>query len=166
MSSERRGTLQFIGVANLIVGGLFLVMSLPFFMGQIRVLRSWPVTQAQVIKSDVVVLPAPKHEQRYAAKLQIAYAVNGKSMNADLTSFQSSNYAETRRRAAEFAVGGRHDVRYDPGNPEQVRIGAGWNRRFFAVPLITAGCGLAFGLLALGFFIAARLGSQNPGIPV
>ncbi len=164
MSSERRGTLQFIGVANLIVCGLFVIMSLPFFMGQIHVLRSWPVTQAKVIKSEVVVLPAPKHQQLYAAKLQIAYTVDGKAISAEPTSFQSSNYADTQRRAAEFPVGSLRDIRYDPSNPDQARIGAGWNRRFFAVPLITLGCGLAFGLLAIGFFIAGRLGMPAPKV--
>lgn len=166
MSSERRGTLQFIGVANLIICGIFAILSLPFFMGQIHVLRSWPVTKARVINSHVVTVPTSKHDQLYAAMLQIEYAVNGKTITADLTSFQSSNYAETQRRAAEFIVGSQPEIRYDPGNPEQARIGAGWNRRFFAVPLITLGCGLAFGLLALGFFIAAGLGTQTTKVTV
>jgi hypothetical protein len=164
VSSERRGTLQFIGVANLIVCGLFVIMSLPFFMGQIRVLRSWPVTEAQVVNSQVTIVPTSKHDQLYAAKLQIEYAVNGKAITADLTSFESSNYAETQRRAAEFPVASRHEIRYDPNSPEQARIGAGWNRRFFAVPLITFGCGMAFGLLALGFFIAGSLRTQTPKV--
>lgn len=165
MASERRGVLQFIGVANLIVCGLFMVMSLPFFLGQIHVLRSWPVAQAQVIQSQVISQPAPKHDQLYAAKLQIVYVVNGQPVTADLTSFESSNYEETTRRAAEFPVGSRHEVRYDPNNPTQARIGAGWNRRFFAVPLITLGCGLAFALLAIGFFVAARFGGSRAARP-
>ena len=164
MSSERHGTLQFIGVANLIICGLFAIMSLPFFMGQIHVLRSWPVTEAKVVNSQVTTVPTSKHDQFYAAKLKISYAVNGKAITADLTSFQSSNYAETQRRAAEYPVGSRHEILYDPNNPEQARIGAGWNRRFFAVPLITLGCGLAFGLLAIGFFIAGRLGTPAPKV--
>jgi len=63
VSFERRGTLQFLGVACLIVGSLFVFVSIPFFLGQIQVLRSWPVRQAQVISSQVVMLPAAKHEQ-------------------------------------------------------------------------------------------------------
>jgi hypothetical protein len=165
VSSERRGSLQFIGVANLIVCGLFVILSLPFFMGQIRVLRSWPVTDARVIDSQIVTVPTTKHDQLYAAKLKIRYAVDGNAITADLTSFQSKDYEETQHRAAEFPVGSHRDIRYDPNNPEQARIGAGWNRHFFAVPLITLGCGLSFGLLALGFFVAARFGarpSQSP----
>lgn len=162
MSAEQRGTLQFIGVANLIVCVLFLILSIPFFLGQARVLRSWPVAEATVVKNEVVTKPAAKHDQLYAANLQISYVVNGRAFNADLTSFQSSNYQQTVRRAAEFPVGSRHEIRYDPANHGQARIGAGWNRRFFTVPLITLACGLCFGLLAAGFFVAARFNTTRP----
>jgi hypothetical protein len=151
------GTLSFIGVANLVVCCLFLIMSLPFFLGQIRVLRSWPVASAQIIRNQVVVEPTTKHDQLYSAKLEVVYVVDQRPVTVELTSFQSSNYEETARRAAEFAVGSRHEIRYDPQNPTQARIGAGWNRRFFAVPLITAGCGLCFGAIAVGCFLAARM---------
>lgn len=156
MSSERRGTLQFIGVGCLIVCVLFVIMSLPFFLQQYRVLHSWPVTQAKIVGSEVIIQPAAKHDQLYAAKLQIQYTVSDKPISVELISFQSSNYAATVNRAGEFPAGSWHQIRYDPNNPTQARIGAGWNRRFFAVPLITLGCGLAFATLALGFFIAAR----------
>ncbi len=156
MTSERRGVLQFIGVACLIVCVLFVILSLPFFLGQYRVLHSWPATQARILRSEIVTLPAAKHDQLYAAQLQIVYVVDGQPITAELTSFQSSNYEETVRRAAEFPAGSRHQIRYDPNTPTQARIGAGWNRRFFAVPLITLGCGLVFAAFAAGFFIAAR----------
>ncbi len=161
MASERRGTLQFLGVACLIVGGLFLILSLPFFWGQIEVLRSWPVRQAQVLSSLVVVEPTSKHDQLYSAKLEVVYAVDGRPVTSELTSFQSGNYEETARRAAEFPVGSRHAIRYDPNNPTQARIGAGWNRRFFAVPLITAGVGLCFVAVGAGFFVAGRMARRG-----
>jgi hypothetical protein len=161
LSSERRGVLQFFGVACLVFGGLFAILSLPFFSQQIQVLRSWPVRQAQVISSKVVVQPAAKHDQLYAANIQIVYVANGQPVTAELTSFQSSNYEETVRRAAEFPVGSRQAIRYDPHNPTQARIGAGWNRRFFAVPLITLGCGLVFVVLAAGLFIAGRIAGRR-----
>ncbi|MGA2689441.1 MAG: hypothetical protein ABSE85_15370, partial [Candidatus Korobacteraceae bacterium] len=98
MTSEKRGVLRFIGVANLIVGGLFFILSIPFFWGQVQVLRSWPVRQAQVVRSQVVTQPAAKHDQLYAATIQIVYVANGQPVTAELTSFQSSNYEETVRR--------------------------------------------------------------------
>ncbi len=135
---------------------LFAIFSVPFFWGQIRVLRSWPVRQAVVTRSAVAATPSGRHDQLYSAQVQIAYVVDGQAVTTELTSFQSGNYEETVRRAAEFPVGSRRAIRYDPNQPRQVRIDAGWNRRFFAVPLITLGCGIFFGLLAAGFFIAAR----------
>ncbi len=138
-----------------------MVLSLPFFWGQIQVLRSWPVRQAQVLRSQVVTQPAAKHDQLYAATIQIVYVANGQPVTAELTSFQSSNYEETVRRAAEFPVGSRQAIRYDPHNPAQARIGAGWNRRFFAVPLITLGCGLVFVAVAAGFFVAGKMAAAS-----
>lgn len=163
MTTERRSTLQVIGVACFIICVLFAILSIPFFWGQIRVLRSWPVRQAQVISSQVVTQPSGKHDQVYTVQVNLVYVVNGHPITADLTSYQSSNYEETVRRAGEFPAGSRHVIRYDPNNPSQARIGAGWNRRFFAVPLITLGCGLCFGLLAAGFFITARISIPRAG---
>ena len=156
LSNQRRGTLELLGVACLIVFALFVILSIPFFWGQVRVLRSWPVRQAVVTRSEVVTEPAGRHDQIYSAHIHIVYVVDGQPVMAELTSFQSSNYAETVQRAEEFPPGSRRAIRYDPKDPRQARIGAGWNRRFFAVPLITLACGLLFGLLAAGFLIAAR----------
>ncbi len=155
-TNERHGVLQLIAIACLIVCVLFAIFSVPFFWGQIRVLQSWPVRQAQVIRSTVVTEPQGRHEQVYSARIQIVYVVDGQPVTTELTSFQSSNYEQTARCAAEFPAGSRHAIRYDPTDPRQVRIDASWNRRFFAVPLITLGCGMVFGLLAAGFFVAAR----------
>ena len=155
-TDQRRGTVQLIGVACLIVFVLFLIVSVPLFWGQIRVLRSWPVRQAVVTRSEVFTEASGRHDQLYSAHIAIAYVVDGRPITTELTSFQSDNYQQTLHRAAEFPVGSRHAIRYDPANPRQARIGASWNRRFFAVPLITAACGALFGLLAAGFFTAAR----------
>jgi len=155
------GTLQLIGVACLIVCALFAVFSVPFFWEQIRVLQTWPVRQAEVIRSEVITTPTG-HDQLYSAHIQLAYVVDGQPVTTELISFQSHNYQETALRAAEFPVGSRHVIRYDPNQPKQARIDASWNRRFFAVPLITLGCAIFFGLLAAGFFVAAKMGSTPP----
>ena len=156
MTGERHGSLQLIAVACLIVFALCLFLSIPLFWEQIQVLRSWPVRKALVTRSEVVSAPAARHEQLYSAHIEIAYVVDGQPVTTELTSFQSDKYQQTARRAAEFLVGSRHAIRYDPRDPKQVRIGAGWNRRFFALPLVTLACGAFFGLLALGLFTAAR----------
>ena len=155
MVNERRGTLQVIGVASLILCVIMLAFSLPFFWHQTYVLRTWPTTDAQVLRSDVVVERISQHEQFYSARLGLLYTIDGKPITADLISFQDHNYEKTRARADEYAVGSHHEIRYDPNDPQQARIGAGWNARFFALPLIVSGVGALFGAIAAMLFVAA-----------
>ncbi len=148
VSDEKRGVWQLIGFANLILCVLFVLFGVPFFWTQVRVLRDWPVAQAQVLRGDVIVQPAPGHEQLYAAKLQLLYTVDGKPIVVELTTFEGKNYQEAEARTTQFPVGSRHAIRYDPHDSTQARIGAGWNRRFFAVPLVLLSMGGLFGVVA------------------
>ena len=145
--SEKRGTLRVIAAANFIFCGLFLLFSLPFFWRQVQGLRTWQETDAQVLRSEVVSQPSSGHENVYRAKLQVLYTVAGLPVTSELTSFESSNYEATRKRTEEFPVGSHHLVRYDPSNPAQARIGAGWNRNYFALPLIVVTIGAFFALI-------------------
>jgi hypothetical protein len=156
LTSEKHGLLVFLGVANLILCTLFVILSVPFCGRQYQVLQTWPESEAQVIRSEVVTQPAPPHEQLYAAELQVLYTVDGRPITAELISFQSQNYQQTADRAAQFRVGSRHPIRYDPHAPTQARIGAGWNLRFFLVPLVMLGMGAIFGGIAAVFLIAAK----------
>lgn len=154
--SGKRGILQFLAIASLIFCVLFLIFSAPFWWRQAWILHSWPEIQAQVIRSDVTVEPGPDHAQIYSSKILVLYTVSGKPMTAELTSFQSNNYQETATRAADYGVGSRHLLRYDPTNPSQVRVGAGWNRRFFAVPLLLTAMAAFFALIAAGLWLWSR----------
>jgi hypothetical protein len=156
LTSEKHGVLVFLGVANLILCTLFVILSVPFFWRQYQVLQTWPETEAQVIRSEVVTQPAPPHEQLYAAKLQVLYTVDSRPITAEMISFQSQNYQQTADRATQFPVGSHHPIRYDPHAPGQARIGAGWNLRFFLVPLVMLGMGAIFGAIAAVFLVAAK----------
>ena len=142
--SEKRGVLRVIAAANFIFAILFLIFSLPFFWRQVRVLRNWPETDAQVLRSEVVSATPAGHENVYRAKLQVLYTVDGQPVTSELTSFESTNYEATREQTDQFPVGSHRAIRYDPANPAQARIGAGWNRTYFALPLIIAGDGSFF----------------------
>jgi Protein of unknown function (DUF3592) len=154
--SEKRGTLRVIAAANLIFATLFLIFSLPFFWRQVEVLRNWPETDAQVLRSEVVTEPSTGHEMLYRAKLQVLYTVNGSPITSDLTSFDSTNYEATLRRTEQFPVGSHHQVRYDPASPAQARIGAGWNRTYFALPLIVVAMATVFAFVGAVFLAVAK----------
>ncbi len=136
--SEKHGTLRIIAAANFIFAAVFLIFSLPFFWHQVRVLQTWPETDAQVLQSEVVAGPPAGHENLYRAKLQVLYTVAGQPITAEMTSFESTNYEATLQRTQQFPVGSHHRIRYDAANPTQARLGVGWNRTFFALPLIVA----------------------------
>lgn len=162
---ENRGTiLQFIGVANLVLCVLFALFSLPFFWKQWRVLRTWPEADAQVLRSDVVAQTASPHTQSYSNKLEVLYTVDGRPVTAELSLVESENYALTEARAAEFAVGSHHVIRYDRANPSQARIGAGWNVRFFAAPLIIVAMSVVFGAFSFLFWSTAKLFKQTAAL--
>ena len=157
--SEKRGTLRVIAAANFIFAALFLIFSLPFFWHQFRVLQTWPETDAQVLQSEVVAGPPAGHENLYRAQLKVLYTVAGQPITAEMTSFESTNYEATVQRTQEFAVGSRHRVRYDAANPTHARLGAGWNRTFFALPLIVAAMAAFFACVGAVCLAVAKAGS-------
>lgn len=156
MSSEKRGTLRLIAAANFIFCALFVMFSLPFFWRQVQVLRKWPEADAQVLRSEVVTESAAGHEQLYRAKLQVLFTVNGNPVTSDLTSFESTNYEATLQRTQQFPVGSHHAVRYDPASPAQARIGAGWNRTYFALPIIVLSMATVFAFVGAVFLAIAK----------
>jgi len=145
-----------IAAANFIFATIFLVFSLPFFWHQIQVLRSWPETNAQVLRSEVVLGTPEGHENLYRAQLQVLYTVEGKPVTAELISFESRNYEATRTRVEQFPVGSWHRLRYNPANLSQARLGAGWNRNYFALPLIIASMALLFTCIGAVFLAVAK----------
>jgi hypothetical protein len=160
VSHEKRGALRVIAAANFIFCGLFVLFSMPFFWRQFQVLRNWPETDAQVLRSEVVTEPPSAHENLYRAKLQVLYTVAGQPITSDLTSFESANYEATQKRTEQFPVGSHHAVRYDPANPAHARIGVGWNRNFFALPLIVLAMAAFFafvGAVFLAIYSASAL---------
>ena len=154
--SEKHGTLRVIAAANFIFAAIFVVFSLPFFWRQAQVLRHWPETDAQVLRSEVVTGTPEGHENLYRAKLVVLYTVGGQPITSELTSFESRNYDATLQRTQQCSVGSHYLVRYDPANPAQARLGAGWNRTFFALPLILLGMAAVFVLIGAVLLAVAK----------
>ena len=159
--NEKHGTLRVIAAANFIFAALFVIFSLPFFWRQAQVLRNWPETDAQVLRSEVVSGPPAGHDNVYRAKLQILYTVAGHPVTSELISFESTNYEATLRRTEQFPVGSHHNVRYDPASPGQARVGAGWNRYFFALPLVVLAMAAFFAFVGAVLLAIAKAGAAG-----
>jgi Protein of unknown function (DUF3592) len=153
------GVLPVIAIANLIVCVGFLLFSVPFYWKQLHILYSWPEAEAQVIRSQVI--PArtqlPENGQHYFdSEVQLLFTVEGKPHIAEVISHRSPSAAKVRYETNKFPVGTRHKIRYNPINLTDVRVNAGFNRRFFFAPMLITGFGAIFAVFAGVFWAMAR----------
>jgi hypothetical protein len=152
--------LYIISAAFLIFAGIAVAMALPPFWRQYRVLSAWPEVNAQVVRSDVVQLTFAGNKY-YAWDLQLLFTRDGSPHFGSAAPRQSRDYQEVRRASDEFPVGSYHNVRVNPANPQEIRLHAGWNRRFFAVPILLGGVAGVFGAIALALFFLVRAQSAD-----
>ncbi|HYN14951.1 MAG TPA: DUF3592 domain-containing protein [Terriglobales bacterium] len=152
-----RTALRVIALACLIFFLIGLLFAIPPFIQQMKVLRNWPAAGAQVLRSEVVPLRTDSGQMLYDTLLVLAYQVDGRPYVSSVGSLhQSTSYERKKRQAERFPAGSRTEVRYNPGDPRDIRIQAGYNVHFFAVPIFISGVAAIFGVLALVFFLISR----------
>ncbi len=159
MKPALRTTLRVIAVACLVFILIGLLFAVPPFIEQMKVLRTWPSADAQVLRSEVVPLRTDSGQMLYDTRFVLAYQVDGRPYVSSVGSLhQSTSYERKKKQAERFLPGSRTEVRYNPGDPVDIRIQAGVNVHFFAVPVFICGVAAIFGLLALLFFLVSRRG--------
>jgi len=159
MKPALRTTLRVIAVACLVFFLIGLLFAVPPFIEQMKVLRSWASADAQVLRSEVVPLRTDSGQMLYDTRLVLAYQVDGRPYVSSVGSLhQSTSYERKKKQAERFPPGSRTEARYNPGDPTDVRIQAGFNVHFFAVPVFIGGVAAIFGLLGLLFFLVSRRG--------
>ena len=149
------GVLPVIAVANLIVAIMFLLFSTPFYYKQLHILHSWPTADAQVVRAEVVPahLDVPADGQKYYdSDLQFLFAVNGVPHFAEVFSHRSPIIEKVRYETNKFPVGSHLRIRYNPENFSDVRVNAGYNRRFFFAPLLITAFAFIFFIFAAVFY--------------
>ena len=157
MKPALRTTLRVIAVACLVFFLIGLLFAVPPFIEQMKVLRSWPSADAQVVRSEVVPLRTDSGQMLYDTRFVLAYQVDGRPYVSSVGSLhQSTSYERKKKQAERFPAGSHTEVRHNPGDPTDVRIQAGFNVHFFAVPVFISGVAAIFGLLALFFFLVSR----------
>ncbi len=161
MTSGTRTILRVVASAFFIFCVGFLGISAPLYWGQYKILRSWPAVEAEVIGSQVLASPTTGGGELYDIEVQFAYAVHGRPYIGVIRSnHESTNRARKVKQAAEFPVGSRHTIRYDPTKPQEVRAQVGYNRHFFAVPLFISGVGAIFGVIGITLWTVSALGRR------
>ena len=162
MKAAVRITLRVIAVACLVFFLIGLLFAVPPFLEQMRVLRTWPAAGAQVVHSQVVPLHTDSGQVLYDTLLVLSYQVDGHPYVSSVGSLhQSTSYKRKKKQADRFTPGSNMEVRYNPRNPLDIRIQAGYNVHFFAIPAFISGVAAIFGLLSLVFFVISR-GSPEP----
>jgi hypothetical protein len=162
MKRAIRTTLCVIALACLVFFLIGLLFAVPPFIQQVKVIRSWPAADAQVLRSEVVPLRTDSGQMLYDTLLVLAYQVNGRPYVSGVGSpHQSTHYERKKKQADRFLPGSRTEVRYNPHDPSDIRIQAGYNVHFFAIPIFISGVAAIFGLLALLFFLIARRGRER-----
>jgi hypothetical protein len=157
-----RTTLRVIAVACLVFFLIGLLFAVPPFLQQMKVLRTWPSADARVVHSEVVPLRTDSGQMLYDTRLVLAYQVDGRPYVGSVGSLhQSTSYERKKKQAERFPAGSHTEVRYNPSDPHDVRIQAGYNVHFFAVPVFICGVAAIFGMLALLFFLIARRGRAH-----
>lgn len=162
------GILPLIAVANLVVCAAFILFSVPFYWKQVHILYSWPAADAQVIRAKVVPVRAEVSadgQRFYDSDVQLLFTVSGKPHIAEVFSHRSPSIEKVRYETNKFPVGSHQKIRYNPANLTDVRVNAGYNRRFFFAPLLITGFGLIFAIFAGVFYAMARSGRKTP-VPV
>ena len=97
----------------------------------------------------------------YDSDVQFLFTVNGKPHVAEVFSHRSPNIEKVRYETDKFTVGSHHSILYNPTSLTDVRVNAGYNRRFFFAPLLITGFGLIFGAFAGIFYAMTRSGRKT-----
>jgi hypothetical protein len=151
-------TLKVVGAAFFVFAIALGALSVPLYWGQIKILRTWPAAEAEVVRSEVITAPLKSGGQLYDALYGFTFIANGQPQSALLTSnHQSTSYDRKRAQVARFPVGSHHLIRYNPAHPSDIRMQPGYNPHFFAVPLFVSGFGLILAIVGSAFWLAGKL---------
>ena len=91
---------------------------------QWSVAAAWPVVDAEVTLSGLYRMKS-RNGYVYRAEWEFRYTVDGKQYVTPLQSgVSSSSYASRKAEADQFARGDRHQIRYDPSDPNLIEARA------------------------------------------
>lgn len=153
--------LKFSGTGLLIFGVAALGYALMYFAQERQMLRTWPRAEATVIDAQVV-----EHKTAqgplYGTELRFAFAADGQPVTGTYVfPHESTSRQRKQRQAAQYPIGSRHTIIYDPSNPVRVHIRAGYNVEFFVIPVFLAGVAGIFGLAGAGLWAGAKCAEKR-----
>lgn len=115
-----------------------------------RVLRDWPLVEAEVISADLVTLKGLQggRGRVYAPKIAFRFHWRGKRVETVWQQgWSSSGAASNRQLIASLPPGSRQEVRVNPANPAKIEFSKG--AALFGGAMIIAAVGLLYLIVAL-----------------
>ena len=161
MKPDTSAMLKVIAFGFFILFLVFLGLATPFYLRQRDILKNWVEVQATVQNSQVAAVPQ-KHGTNYNARILVQFRL-GDAIN---TALISSGYPSRFRSHAQqwvdrFPDGAHVMIAYNPLNPTEIRLDPGYNRYFFAVPVLVTEVGLGFAGIAAVFYLIARVADRR-----
>jgi hypothetical protein len=162
MKPETGATLKFVAFGFFLLFLIFLGLATPFYLRQRDVLKNWVVRDAHVQDSDVVSVPE-KRGTGYDAHVVVEFRIGNEIHNVMINSGYPSRFrSHAQQWVARYPAGSTVLIAYNPLYPSQVRLDPGYNRYFFAIPLLVTEVGLGFALAAALFYLVARRAGPPP----
>src|SRR5690348_561175 len=170
MSLWNRQNSRLVGAFLTCVGSPSVVIGL--WMGHVQstVIKTWPIVDAEVIKSQVNATRGTTRNgfpvARYEAEIVFRYTVGGKEYTSRSTpGYMTSRYSIMKRIVDTYAPGTHHPIRYNPEYPNIIIFNAGYNFAFFLLPVMFGGGGLLFTVIGVITLKGAPAAQVGPGRP-
>jgi hypothetical protein len=170
MSLWNRQNSRLVGAFLTCVGSPSVVIGL--WMGHVQstVIKTWPIVDAEVIKSQVNATRGTTRNgfpvTRYEAEIVFRYTVGGKEYTSRSTpGYMTSRYSIMKRIVDTYAPGTHHPIRYNPEYPNIIIFNAGYNFAFFLLPVMFGGGGLLFTVIGVITLKGAPAAQVGPGRP-
>ncbi len=150
---EERGELigspaRVIATAFFLFATAFLGLSAPLYWNQWKLLHTWPQVRATVVQSGVVTIKEVQGQPLYDDEYSFRFSVNDKTYSVVLRSnHPSTSYPSKAQQVARLPEGSISLLRYNPADPSDVRMRAGYNLHFFRIPVVLTAIGLGFALV-------------------
>lgn len=126
----------------LIAGLAILALGVQAAYRRYQVVERWPSIAAEVTRSRVV-FASENRKARHTAEYSFRFRVNGVPYTSS-ASVVASDYREAQELVSRHPAGSTRTILYNPRNPAETELSAGYTPAFFKLPLILAVVSLAF----------------------
>ena len=155
--NKNSNALKVVGTIFAGVGLILVAVGVGIGNHQYTILKSWPVAEAAVTRSRVRQYISQRGRRMYETEIEFRYTVDGKAFDTPSSpGYSTSSYSSMKSIADEFAPGTRHLIRYNPSEPSDIRMNAGYNFGFFFLPVLMGGLGAFFAALGIVLRFASR----------